>query len=163
MTRCYKHSGVATLLRCGSCDRPICVECVVQHPVGIKCNECTRIQKLPIFDVRPIDWAKSVVVTLGIGFLGICVLAIPGLLILPLGVMSIYFPWIVLLGVGYMMGFGVKTAVKGKRGRGLQWIVGLGTVTTGIVGTIFGLELSSFFGLLVLGGAVYMAVANFRI
>jgi hypothetical protein len=163
MLRCYKHYGVETLLKCGSCERSICVKCVVQHPVGIRCNECTRIQKLPIFDVTPIDWAKAIAVTLGIGVFGACVLAISGLLILPLGFMSIYVSWLVLLGVGYMMGSGVKVVLKGKRGRGLQWIVGIGTVITGIVGSAFGLEINSVFGLLVLGAAVYMAVVNFRI
>jgi hypothetical protein len=31
-----------TLLRCNRCDRPMCTECAVQHPVGLRCKECIK-------------------------------------------------------------------------------------------------------------------------
>jgi len=38
---CYRHPDRETLLRCARCDRPICLECQVRHPVGIRCPECS--------------------------------------------------------------------------------------------------------------------------
>jgi membrane associated rhomboid family serine protease len=37
---CYRHPQVETGVRCASCDRPICTDCMVFSPVGIKCPEC---------------------------------------------------------------------------------------------------------------------------
>lgn len=43
--RCYRHPDHETALRCIDCERPICVDCVVQAPVGIKCPECARTSR----------------------------------------------------------------------------------------------------------------------
>jgi membrane associated rhomboid family serine protease len=37
---CYRHPRVETAVRCASCERPICTDCMVFSPVGIKCPEC---------------------------------------------------------------------------------------------------------------------------
>lgn len=37
---CYRHPGRETAVSCSSCGRPICTECMVFAPVGIKCPEC---------------------------------------------------------------------------------------------------------------------------
>jgi membrane associated rhomboid family serine protease len=37
---CYRHPDRETLVRCATCERPICTKCMVQTPVGIKCPEC---------------------------------------------------------------------------------------------------------------------------
>jgi hypothetical protein len=42
---CYRHPDRQTALRCSNCDRPICVDCVVQGPVGIKCPDCARTSR----------------------------------------------------------------------------------------------------------------------
>lgn len=42
---CYRHPDRETLLRCGRCDRPICSECQVRHPVGIRCPECAPVRQ----------------------------------------------------------------------------------------------------------------------
>ena len=46
---CYRHPKTETAVRCSSCGRPICTDCMVFAPVGIKCPECagvpTRIKK----------------------------------------------------------------------------------------------------------------------
>lgn len=39
---CYRHPGRETALRCNTCERPICIDCSVAAPVGIKCPECAR-------------------------------------------------------------------------------------------------------------------------
>lgn len=42
---CYRHPGRLTALHCIECERPICVDCVVQAPVGIKCPACARTSR----------------------------------------------------------------------------------------------------------------------
>lgn len=39
---CYRHPGRETLVRCSTCDRPICPSCMVAAPVGMKCPDCAR-------------------------------------------------------------------------------------------------------------------------
>jgi hypothetical protein len=39
---CANHPKELTLVRCGRCDRPICVRCMVDTPVGKKCRDCAR-------------------------------------------------------------------------------------------------------------------------
>ena len=37
---CYRHPKNETAVRCSSCARPICTECMIFAAVGIKCPEC---------------------------------------------------------------------------------------------------------------------------
>jgi membrane associated rhomboid family serine protease len=37
---CYRHPRNETAVACSNCGRPICTECMVFAPVGIKCPEC---------------------------------------------------------------------------------------------------------------------------
>src|SRR5690606_10430831 len=42
---CTVHPTRATLLRCNRCGRPMCTDCAVQHPVGLRCRECVNQTK----------------------------------------------------------------------------------------------------------------------
>jgi len=42
---CANHPGRETSLRCNRCDKPICVDCALQTPVGYRCRECVRDQQ----------------------------------------------------------------------------------------------------------------------
>jgi hypothetical protein len=48
---CFNHPRRETMVRCGKCDRPICVRCMLQTPVGMRCGECAQLRRLPQFDV----------------------------------------------------------------------------------------------------------------
>ena len=161
---CYKHPNTETVLRCGSCDRPICVRCVVHHPVGIRCPECTRARRIPTFDVTPVYYARAAGTSIGLGFAGVIGLLLLTFLLSPLGIAGFYLRWLAPIGLGYLMGSGVNWAVKRKRSRGLQWIAGVGVVATFLVASPFlGLALNGLFGLLALGAAVYVAVNQLRV
>lgn len=161
---CYRHPGTETALRCGNCERPICVRCVVQHPVGIRCPECARPTKIPIFDVTPVYYARAVAAAVGIGAAGVLGLFLVNALLVPLGPVAFYIRWLALVGVGYLMGSGMNLAVSRKRSRGLQWIAGVAVVVVFLVVAPFlGLSLNDLFGLLALGVAVYVAVMQLRI
>ncbi len=161
---CYRHSDTETGLSCGNCGRSICVKCVVQHPVGIRCRECAKPAKVPTLDISPVYYARAIGAAIGIGVGGVLGLVLVGVVLLPLGVTSFYLAWLVLLGLGHLMGVGVGLAVNKKRGRELQWVAGVGVVFTALVAASFmPLGLNCLFGLLMLGGAVYMAVNQLRI
>ncbi len=42
---CTYHSNRETNLACSRCDRPICTECVVHSPVGMRCPECWYMRR----------------------------------------------------------------------------------------------------------------------
>jgi membrane associated rhomboid family serine protease len=37
---CYRHPGRETGVRCSTCARPVCPECMQASPVGVRCPEC---------------------------------------------------------------------------------------------------------------------------
>lgn len=39
---CVNHPNEITYVRCGRCEAPICVRCMVDTPVGKKCRACAR-------------------------------------------------------------------------------------------------------------------------
>src|SRR5680860_1101481 len=57
---CYKHSGRETHVRCSSCDRPLCPDCMVYSPVGVKCNDCARLPRSARLGMTPSRWVKAI-------------------------------------------------------------------------------------------------------
>ena len=115
MPHCVFHPEEETGLSCSRCDRPICVRCMVQAPVGIRCRECASVQKLPTFDVQPSYYFRAFLiggaVAVVIGFVwGFIVQMAPSA---PLaGLLS--------LVVGYAVGESISLATNRKRGSGLM-------------------------------------------
>ena len=155
--RCYVHPNVETALSCGSCERPICVQCVVQHPVGIRCRECAQVRKIPVFDVSTPYYARAVGAGLGIavaGAVGLVLFALvsPFGLFVPAG----------LVGVGYLVGEGIGKAVNRKRSRGLQYIAGGSVFLTYLLVSSLGFS-GGLYGLLALAAAIYVAVTRLSV
>ena len=46
-TVCYRHPRVETAVTCSECGRPICPDCMVFGPVGIRCPECAGVPTGP--------------------------------------------------------------------------------------------------------------------
>ena len=156
---CYKHSDTETALSCGHCSRPICVKCVVQHPVGIRCPECGRPTKIPQWDITPAYYARAIGAAAAISIAGVVVLVF--LRTLPLGILGYYAALAALVGIGYLIGQGISRVVSGKRGRELQWVAGVAMGITAFVALPFiGFN---FFALITVAAAVYLAVNQLRI
>ena len=154
--RCYVHPDVETGLTCGNCERPICVQCVVQHPVGIRCQECAQVRKLPQFNVSPFYYARAVGAGIGIVIMGsLTLLILP--MVLPFGGLFILMGFV---GMGYLVGEGISYAVNRKLSRGLQYIAGGSVLLSAL--PLGGLILSSLYGLLALAAAIYVAVSRLR-
>ncbi|MCZ6891171.1 MAG: hypothetical protein O7F09_01505 [Chloroflexi bacterium] len=154
--RCYVHPDVETGLTCGNCERPICVQCVVQYPVGIRCGECAQVRKLPQFNVPPFYYARAVGAGVGIAFVGSLALLIL-LVALPFGGLFILMGFV---GIGYLVGEGISRAVNRKLSRGLQYIAGGSVLLSALL--LGGLILSSLYGFLALAAAIYVALSRLR-
>ena len=57
---CYRHPSRETAVSCSNCERPICTDCMVYTPVGIKCPECARQPRSAIVRLRPDRAARAV-------------------------------------------------------------------------------------------------------
>ena len=156
---CYKHPDTETALSCSQCNRRICVKCVVQHPVGIRCPECGRPTKIPQWDITPAYYARAIGAAAAISVAGVGVLVF--LRTLPLGILGYYAALAALVGTGYLVGQGISRVVSGKRGRELQWVAGVAMGITAFVALPFiGFN---FFALITVAVAVYLAVNQLRI
>ena len=158
---CATHPGVETGLACGRCGKYICPRCMIQTPVGARCRECGRIRKSPVFDVRPTQYLVAGIVALLVG--GVAGVAW-GFLLVAIG-WIIFFPWVIAMGVGYVVGEAVSASVNRKQGTGLAIIAGVGVLVafalSGLIGRNFPTA-DIVFALLFLGVAVYIAVGRVR-
>ena len=118
---CHWHPDRETGLRCGNCGKPVCFECVRQHPVGIRCKECARESRLPTYRFSRNDAARGIAAAVGLGLAGAVVL------FLLFGLFGGFFFFLILIGVGYAIGEGVSRAVNRRRGRAYQYMA-LGAV-----------------------------------
>lgn len=109
--RCAAHPSVETYLRCGRCETPICPRCMVMTPVGARCRACARMKKLPMFQVGPAHYARGLAAGIAAAAVGATLLAfVPGL-----G----FFGFLLMLGLGYVVGEATTAAANRKRGTGL--------------------------------------------
>ncbi len=155
---CHWHPTVETRLSCSHCGKGICTQCLVQVPVGMRCWECGRVEKMPTFDVQPTYYARAVGVGIGIAVGGGLLWVFFNLIF---GGIS-FLPSLAALGMGYGAGELISLSVNRKRSTGLAWIAG-GTVVCAYLISLasnpFGLTI---FGLLFLAVAVYMAVVRVK-
>ncbi|MBA7692512.1 hypothetical protein ES703_101079 [subsurface metagenome] len=156
--KCTYHPDVETELRCGKCGKPICPKCLVQAPVGARCPECGRLQKLPTFHITKKYYLKAIGTATGMAFACGAVWRA----VMPFS----YFNFLLAAGFGYAIGEVISRSVNRKRGRGLALIAGVAVVVAYLV-SIFppwglGLGRFSLFGLLAVALGVWIAVNRLR-
>jgi hypothetical protein len=74
--RCVNHPGVETFISCSSCGDPICVDCAVHAPVGIKCKSCARLPRSARVRLKPGQAARAVAAALAVAVAGGLVLSL---------------------------------------------------------------------------------------
>ena len=67
---CYRHTDRETYIRCGRCDRPICIRCAMQGPVGFRCKSCGKPAHDPLTSFRPQQLVLGSVVSVGASAVG---------------------------------------------------------------------------------------------
>lgn len=148
-TYCARHKDTPTGLRCGRCDTPVCPNCMVHGPVGVRCPDCGKPPKLPQFEVSTPLMLRAVAASLVIGFAGGFVL-----------LFVIGFGFLYLLAAaafGYVLAEGTSYAANKKRGPKLATIAAIGAV----VGHAPIIALLGVVTIFVLLGAIVAAVVAF--
>ncbi|UCD53822.1 MAG: hypothetical protein JSU76_02625 [Dehalococcoidia bacterium] len=159
--RCTNHPNVETDLRCGKCGKPICPKCLVHTPVGARCPDCARLQKLPTFHITKRYYLRAILVATSMAFA--C-----GAAWWATGVVrgAAYFNFLLAAGFGYAIGEVISRSVNRKRGRSLAFIAGATMVISYVISIFppWGLWFGGFspFGLLAVALGVYLAVSRVR-
>ena len=126
--RCAIHPDIETNLRCGKCGKPICPKCLVQTPVGARCQDCARLYKLPTFKVTTQYYLRAVGTALGMAIACGLIWGVA------LGLMPFfYLNFLLAAGVGYAIGEVVSLSVNRKRGTGLAIVAGIAVAISYLV------------------------------
>ena len=118
---CSYHPDVRTGLRCSRCGKPICPQCAVRTPVGLRCPDCAGVRSLP-----SIRTGSDVLVRAGVASLGVV------LMVTVLWYLVPDFKFYLTLALGFGVAETIAKIARGKRGTDLQ-VLGLAMVTLGIV------------------------------
>lgn len=155
---CAKHPTTESNLTCGRCDKPICPQCMVHAPVGLRCEDCANLQRLPTFNVS----TGYLVRAIGVGL----ALAIAG------GVFWSIFAWlarlgtlldnIAIVGLAYLIAEGISITVNRKRGRGLKFVAAGSVVVAAAIVLISSGTFLNIFDLLAVAIAIYVATGRFK-
>lgn len=159
--KCATHPAIETNLRCGKCGKPICPKCMVQTPVGARCQECAKLYKLPTYRVSARYYLRASGAALGMAIVCGVAWGVIGLL-----VPFLFLNFLLAAGVGYAIGEVVSLSVNRKRGTGLATIAGIAVAISYLVslllpwGFIFGLF--HILDLLALALGIFVAVTRLR-
>jgi B-box zinc finger len=152
--RCANHPSVETRVSCANCGKPICPDCMVQSPVGIKCADCARTPRSARVRLRPDRAARATAAAIAIIVVGGVALA--SLAATPFG----FFGFLVAYGVGRGGGELVLRAAGRFRGQTTGAIAALGAFGAylapfALVPLLYGDRFSQRFGVIeVVLGAV---------
>jgi hypothetical protein len=119
---CYIHPDRETLLRCNTCEKPICTKCAVLTPTGYRCRECVRGQQKVFETAKTADYILAPLVAGGLSFLG-------SLVVPWIGFFTIFLAPIVGTGIGEII-----SRITGRRRSKRLFYITTGAV---LVGALF--------------------------
>jgi len=138
---------------------------MVQTPVGARCRDCARLQKLPTFHVTTSYYLRAIGTAVGMAFAcGAAWWAIRMVMGIP------YFNFLLAAGFGYAIGEVVGRSVNRKRSRWLATIAGAGVALSFVIsifppwgpGSWWFSPLSLAISLLAVALGVWVAVTRVR-
>lgn len=115
--RCARHPRVETALACGRCGKPICPDCSVPGPVGIRCPDCASLRSSPLYQISAGRFALAAAAGLAAGTLAGFVLQAIGFFILFVAPL-----------IGGLLGEVILRATGRKRGPRLEFLAGASVV-----------------------------------
>lgn len=153
---CVNHPKTETRVRCTSCNSPICIKCMREASVGMKCPKCAR----PPLRARVPGKPRHYVAAAASG-LGVSVLIGAVSFVLNIRIVGFIVPMLAGFVVGSMV-------VKAASGLSNGYIRGIAIITTGIgllvAPVYFGIPLNSLLNSgFLFPAAVAAAVAGFRV
>lgn len=117
---CVNHPNEQTFIRCGRCDRPFCVRCLVDTPVGKKCRPCAE-NRTHLEESSAGQVARA--------FLAATAVAIPA------GWVMQQFPIVLLaLPYGWLVAEVARLAAQRSRSTGVQIVTGIAAALGGLLG-----------------------------
>ncbi|MDH4209180.1 MAG: hypothetical protein OEV76_09925, partial [Anaerolineae bacterium] len=128
---CVNHPDRQTLLRCGKCGLPICTQCAIRHPVGLRCPDCAQLRKVPTYVVPTSYYLRALGASLGAAFLAGVIAQI-----LPLFLPVFFLNFFMALAAGAFVGEAASRVTGGKRGRGLQIVAGISVILGSVGATL---------------------------
>lgn len=165
---CARHSKRETNIRCGRCDTPICPDCLVHAPVGMRCPDCAKVNKVPTYDV-PFTYILRAIVA---GVITAFVLSMAyrfaagyaivlGLLGIPiLNLLLPYLNMAVIVAIGFAVGEAVSLATNRKRGTTLKVISG-SSLLIGVATILTDVWLSPLYIIIAGALALWLAIRRF--
>lgn len=118
-----KHSHGDSRLTCIDCGETICSKCMVECPVGFRCQQCAGKFKSHLIVVSPWIIARTALACLAIGFFY-------GMLA-PKGGFSPWMGWIISYFAGAIIGKGVHKVAAYKLARSIVWTI-VGALSVGV-------------------------------
>ena len=115
--RCTRHPNVETALSCGKCGTPICPDCSVAGPVGMRCRDCASLRSSPLYQVPAQRFALAAVAGVAAGTAAGFVLQYIGFFILFVAPM-----------IGGLLGEVILRATGRKRGPRLEFLAGASVI-----------------------------------
>jgi len=125
--RCANHPNVETLVSCSNCGKPICTDCMVHAPVGVKCRDCARMPRSALVRLKPAKAAIAVAAAAGTA-LGAGI-AMGALANSGFG----FFGFLVAFGIGVLMAEVVTRASGYYRGREAGVIAAGGSILAYVI------------------------------
>ena len=157
---CNWHPTVETRLSCSQCGKSMCTQCLVQAPVGIRCRECGKSEKMPTFDVQPSYYARAVGVGIAIALGGGLLWGLFNYIVGQIGIP--FVSSFAALAMGYGAGELISVSVNRKRSKRLAWIAGVSVAVAYLISVPANPASWDPFGLILVGVAVYMAVVRVK-
>ena len=164
---CTVHPNRETMLRCNRCGRPMCTECAVRHPVGLRCRECVNQTRSPIYQVSGGTATLAGVVALVAGLLVGVALILFGNLLFAFGpFFGLILTFIVGGALGRFIAGVVQRVVPRKRGRAMVVALSAGILVGALAPALFfwalGAAPNPLLLLVYLGSAISAAAATVR-
>lgn len=137
---CARHPKKETSIRCGKCETTICTDCLVHSPVGMRCPDCARVNRVPTYDVtvpyllRGIGAGIAAALILGAAFYFAAPYTI-NLAFLDISLINLLLPYLliaIIAAIGYAIGECVSLATNRKRGFQLKLVSALSTFVASV-------------------------------
>ena len=109
---CIDHPHRETVLRCNNCGAPVCTDCVLRTPVGLRCKECIKAQQATFYNALWRDYPLAALVALA--------LSVPAAIVTSL--IGWWFALIVSPFAGGLIGGAVHWAIGRRRGQYI-WVI----------------------------------------
>lgn len=120
---CANHPGRETLVHCSSCGKPICPDCMVYSPVGLKCRQCAKLPRSALVMLKGRRLALTIAAAIGAGtVIGFAYYFV-------LGLLGFFFlAFFVAAAMGYVVAEAVLRASRYYHGKETAWIAVGGTL-----------------------------------